>query len=243
MKRQDESLKKKANPERINNTLLGGIETRIVHWFVDIAPDWVTPDTMTLIGMVGSICIFAGYILTNRSPWFLWLASLGFFLNWFGDSTDGNMARLRHIERPRYGYFLDHLLDTITMLMVFLGIGLTPYVNMNVALLTLTAYLMMNIYVYVNTQVHKKFQLSFAMLGPTEGRVMFVIANIFMFFFEFPTVTLLAIEFSYFDLYFIAWMVFLFLLFFSNVLRGIIKLYKEDPPKKYVSRKPINKKK
>ncbi|HET60386.1 MAG TPA: CDP-alcohol phosphatidyltransferase family protein [Chloroflexi bacterium] len=236
MTKQEESLKKKANPERINNTLLGGIETRIVHWFVGIAPDWVNPDMMTLIGMIGSISILAGYILSTRSPWFLWLASFGFFLNWFGDSTDGNMARLRHIERPRYGYFVDHLLDTITMLMIFLGIGFTPYVRIDVALLTLTAYLMMNIYVYVNTQVHKKFQLSFAMLGPTEGRLMFVIANIFMFFFEFPTVTLFAIEFSYFDLYFIAWMVFLFWLFFSNVVRGIIKLYKEDPPKKYVSK-------
>lgn len=237
MTKQEESLKKKANPERINNTVLGGIETRIVHWFVDLAPDWVNPDMMTLIGMVGSVCILAGYILSARSPWYLWLASFGFFLNWFGDSTDGNMARLRHIERPRYGYFLDHSLDTITMLMVFLGIGLSPFVTMNVALLTLTAYLMMNIYVYINTQVHKKFQLSFAMLGPTEGRVMFVIANIFMFFFKFPTVTLLGIEFSYFDLFFIAWMVFLFWLFFSNVVRGIIKLYKEDPPKKYVSQK------
>ena len=171
MRKKRQSLREKANPDRINNTLLGGIETRVVHWFVDIAPDWVNPDMMTLIGMLGSICTLVGYILSARSPWFLWLASFGFFLNWFGDSTDGNMARIRHIERPRYGYFVDHSLDTITMLMVFLGIGFTPYVRMDVALLTLIAYLMMNIYVYVNTQVHKKFQLSFAMLGPTEGRL------------------------------------------------------------------------
>jgi phosphatidylglycerophosphate synthase len=232
-KKKKQSLEQKANPERINNTILGGAETRFIHWFVDIAPDWLSPDHMTLLGMVGSVCILLGYGLSRLHPAYLWLASLGFILNWFGDSTDGNLARLRHIERPRYGYFLDHSLDTITMLMVFVGIGLSPYVNMYIALLTLIAYLMMNVYVYINTQVHKKFQLSFSKLGPTEGRLMFVIANIGMVLIGMKNVLLIGINFSIYDLFFLGWMGFLFWLFFSNVTKGIIKLYKEDPPVKY----------
>ncbi|NSW53110.1 MAG: CDP-alcohol phosphatidyltransferase family protein [Anaerolineae bacterium] len=233
MGKKKESLKEKANPQRINNTILGGAETRFIHWFEKIAPDWVSPDLMTFVGMIGTFSILIGYALSRVHPAWLWLASFGFFLNWFGDSTDGNLARLRHIERPRYGYFLDHCLDTITMLMVFIGVGLTPFVDMYIALFTLIAYLMMNVYVYVNTQVHKKFQLSFAMLGPTEGRLMFVIANTVMIFAGMVNVTLIGIEFSIYDLFFLAWMIFLFWLFFSNVIRGIVKLYKEEPPLRY----------
>lgn len=236
MAKKKSKTQEKANPERINSTILGPAEMRFIKWFVDLAPDWLSPDHMTLLGMVGSIFILAGYGLTVISPAFLWLASFGFVLNWFGDSTDGNLARMRHIERPRYGYFLDHSLDTITMLMVFIGVGMTPFVNMYVALFTLIAYLMMNIYVYINAQVQKKFQLSFSKLGPTEGRLMFVIANTAMLIFGMKNILLIGINFSAYDLFFLAWMVFLFWLFFSSVIKGIIKLYREEPPVKYSRR-------
>lgn len=225
--------KDKSTLERINNTILGGAETAFVHWFERLAPDWVSPDMMTGIGMVGSLAIIIGYALTSKSSNFLWLASLGFVLNWFGDSLDGNLARIRHIERPRYGYFLDHTLDTITMALVFIGVGLTPHIDMRVALGTFTAYLMMNIYVYVNAQVNKKFKISYAKLGPTEGRLMFIIANALMFFLPMKTVSILNFTLSYFDLFFCFWIVILLLMFTYNVFRNIIILYKEDPPRKY----------
>ena len=67
-------------------------------------PAWVMPDTLTALGLFGSLLIFAGYALTIYDSRFLWLSSLGFVINWFGDSLDGTLARYRHIERPRYGF-------------------------------------------------------------------------------------------------------------------------------------------
>lgn len=235
----EETVDKKANPTRINDTLLGPLEKRFIRWFEHLAPDWVSPDLMTMVGMVGTLLTLIGYILTRQNSAFLWLASFGFFLNWLGDSLDGNLARMRHIERPRFGYFVDHSLDTITMLCVFVGIGLTPHVNMLLALLTLVAYLLMNIYVYINTQVTKEFRISYAKLGPTEGRVMFVFSNTVMFFVGMQGFSLFNIQLSIYDVYFIGWAIFLFVLFFGNVFKGLVRLYHEDPPKKYV--RPGNK--
>jgi len=232
---QEEAIKKKANPPRINNTILGPAESRSIHWFVGIAPDWVSPDQMTIIGMIGSILVFVGYALTPRSSAFLWLASFGFFLNWFGDSLDGNIARIRHIERPRYGYFVDHSLDTIGMLFIFVGLGLTPHINMLIALSALISYLLMGIYVYINTQVNKEFQISYAKLGPTEGRLILVIGNIVMYFVGMHSISLLNFQFSIYDIFFMICIIFLLILFFGNVFKGIIKLYKEEPPVKYTS--------
>ena len=230
----EESVENKANPPRINDTVLGPLEKRFIRWFEQIAPDWVSPDLMTMVGMVGTLLTLIGYILTRQNSAFLWLASFGFFLNWFGDSLDGNLARMRHIERPRFGYFVDHSLDTITMLCVFVGMGLTPHVNMNFALSTLVAYLMMNVYVYINTQVSKSFQISYAKLGPTEGRLVFILTNTVMFLVGIKTFPLFSMEFSIYDIFFIGWTIFLLSLFFGNVFKGIVRLYREDPPRKYV---------
>lgn len=231
---EPKTAEEKANPERIINTLLGKPEMRFVRWFESIAPEWVSPDLMTSIGMLGSVLIFVGYILTLIHPAYLWLASFGFFLNWLGDSLDGNLARLRHIERPRYGYFVDHTADVVSMVFIFLGLGLTPYVKMEYALYTLVAYLMMNIFVYIDTQVSHKFKISYAKLGPTEGRVLFIIGNIVMYFVGFQTVNLWNVTFTIYDLYFIFWALFLLGIFLVSVISGSVKLYAEEPPVKYV---------
>lgn len=232
---EEEALKKKANPERINNTILSKAEIRFIRWFVGIAPDWVSPDVMTIIGMIGSVLILIGYMLTRQSSAFLWLASFGFILNWFGDSLDGNIARIRHIERPRYGYFVDHSLDTISMLFIFVGLGLTPHINIMVALSALISYLLMSIHVYINAQVNKEFKISYAKLGPTEGRLIFVIGNIVMYFAGMNSFSLLNYTLSIYDIYFIGWTIVLLLIFFGNVFKGIVKLYQEEPPIKYVT--------
>ncbi|MEE4194471.1 MAG: CDP-alcohol phosphatidyltransferase family protein [Anaerolineae bacterium] len=231
---EQKTAAEKANPQRIINTLFGKPEMRFVRWFESIAPDWVSPDLMTLIGVLGSVLILVGYILTGMHPAFLWLASFGFFLNWFGDSLDGNLARIRHIERPRYGYFVDHTVDVVSMVFIFVGLGITPFVDMNYALYTLVAYLMMNIFVYIDTQVNEKFQISYAKLGPTEGRILFVVSNTVMYFVGYQTVTLFNTVFTIYDLYFIFWALFLLGIFLVSVISGSVKLYAEEPPVKYV---------
>src|SRR5512132_92468 len=168
---------------RINDILLGPLERPALHWLAAHMPAWVTPDICTVIGTLGALLTLVSYGLSNLSPNYLWLASLGFLINWFGDSLDGTLARYRHIERPRYGYYIDHTIDVIRQVINFLGLGLTPYISFNVACLSLISYLLLSVLVYIRTYVVGEFKISYGKLGPTESRVIAVLLNIAMYFF------------------------------------------------------------
>lgn len=167
---------------RINNTLLGSTEKKVLIWLAGRMPAWVVPDTLTLVGLIASFLIFFSYALTLVNKDFLWLASFGFILQWFGDSLDGTLARYRKIERPRYGFFVDHIIDTVSEVLIFLGLGLSPYLRFDLALLALISYLLLSTYVYLVTYVNGVFRISYARLGPTETRVLAIIANTVVFF-------------------------------------------------------------
>ena len=146
-------------------------------------PVWVTPDICTAIGVLGAFITLVSYGLSNLNRNFLWLASLGFVLNWFGDSLDGTLARYRHIERPKFGFYIDHTTDAACQAMIFLGLGLTPYVSFNVACLALIAYMMLSVLAYVRTCVVGEFKISYGKLGPTEIRALAILLNTAMYFF------------------------------------------------------------
>jgi len=162
---------------RENDILLGFLERPALKWLAAHMPSWVTPDVLTWIGIIASIMIFISYILTHISRYFLLLASLGFILNWFGDSLDGTLARYRHIERPRYGFLVDHYVDAISVVLIFLGLGLSPYVDLVVASMGVIAYLLLSIMVYLITYVTGVFQITNAKIGPTEVRLLAILAN------------------------------------------------------------------
>jgi len=168
--------------ERVNDIFLGRLERPALQWFARHLPDRATPDVLTYIGIAGSVLTFAGYWASNLSAWFLWLASLGLVINWFGDSLDGTVARYRHIERPRYGYFVDHAADGVSETFVALGLGLSPYVSFDVAAVALVGYLLMSVYVYLTTYVRGVFQLSYGRIGPTEVRAIIIVFNAILFF-------------------------------------------------------------
>lgn len=168
--------------KRINDILLGPLERPALAWLASHMPQWVSPDLLTMIGLFASLLIFVSYWLTQKSSAFLWLASFGFVLNWFGDSLDGTVARFRKIERPKYGFFVDHIIDAIDEVMVFLGLGVSPYVTFTVANLALVAYLLVSVQVYISTAVHSVFKISYGKLGPTEIRVIAILANTIIFF-------------------------------------------------------------
>ena len=94
---------------RVNDILLGPLERPVLKWLAAHMPTWITPDVCTAIGVLGAFGVGISYILSIYNKNFLWLASIGFFLNWFGDSLDGTLARHRHIERPIFGFFVDVL--------------------------------------------------------------------------------------------------------------------------------------
>ncbi|NPV39838.1 MAG: CDP-alcohol phosphatidyltransferase family protein [Anaerolineae bacterium] len=190
MAKKEKELKKIKKHHRVNNILLGPLERPAIAWLVAHMPRWVTPDHLTFLGFFASVLIGVSYYLTTFDKNYFWLANLGFFLNWFGDSLDGNLARYRKIERPRYGFFIDHTIDTISEVLIFVGIGLSPYVDLTLALLALVGYQCMANLVYITTSVKGEFKISYASLGPTEVRFIAILTNIFMFFVGNPEITL-----------------------------------------------------
>ena len=178
----------KTDHKRVNDILLGPLERPALQWLAAHMPGWMTPDKLTLIGVFGSVVILAGYLLTTVNGAFVWLASIGFVINWFGDSLDGTLARYRKIERPQYGFFVDHTVDAFSYLLVFGGLGLSIYVSFNVAMLALVGYLMMSLFIYVDTYVTGRFKISYGRLGPTEVRALAVLLNAAFFAFGVPKI-------------------------------------------------------
>jgi len=186
--------------KRVSDILLGPLERPALLWLAAHMPAWVNPDILTGVGILGSVVIFFSYWLTNVNANFLWLASLGLVINWFGDSLDGTLARYRKIERPKYGFFVDHTVDSMSMLLVVFGLGLSPYVKFEIACLALIAYLLMSVLVYIRTCVDGVFKISYCRLGPTEVRFVIIIANTVIYFVGNPVVRLWFGAVSIYDL-------------------------------------------
>jgi phosphatidylglycerophosphate synthase len=137
----------------------------------------MTSDILTYIGTVGAIIIAIGYILSSRNINYLWLSTLGFIINWYGDSLDGTLARVRNTQRPVYGYYIDHTVDAINEVVIFIGIGLSGLMHLEFSLMALVAYFLITINVSINAHLKKEFKLTYAGLGPTEFRLIMIIIN------------------------------------------------------------------
>jgi len=159
---------------RVNNSFLATHERNALRWLAERTPSAVTPDHLTLLGLVGAAVVMVGFIACRISPWFVSLAVLGLFLNWLGDSLDGTLARHRKIERPDFGYFLDHSCDLISQTFIFVGLGLSPYFTLFSALLALSMYLLMTSFTYLKVLVLKTHHLSYYGMGATELRLLLV---------------------------------------------------------------------
>lgn len=160
--------------ERIQKNLLAKPERRLLNWLCSIMPAWVTPDILTSAGVFGAIMTFIGYAASGVSVQWLWLSIAGYFVQWFGDSLDGSLARYRRIERPSYGYFIDHSCDGIVTLLILGGMGCSPFVRIDVAMLAVTGYLLLSIHAYLGARVMGEFKLSYGIGGPTELRFVLI---------------------------------------------------------------------
>jgi archaetidylinositol phosphate synthase len=167
---------------RVNDILLGPLERPALKWLAAHMPAWVTPDKCTIIGVFGALVIAVSYTLSLYDRNFLWLASFGFFVHWFGDSLDGTLARYRGVERPIFGFFVDHTTDTFSATVILLSLGNTPYVSFNIACLTLIAYLLLCVLVFIRTGIAGEFKISYSKLGPTEFRAFAILLNTAMYF-------------------------------------------------------------
>lgn len=160
--------------DRIQQNMLAASERRLLNWLCARMPMWVTPDKLTGFGTFGALVIFLGYSLSNFSVHALWLAILGYVMQWFGDSMDGSLARWRKIERPKFGYFIDHSVDGLVILLIMGGMGMSEYVRMDVALFTLAGYLLLSIHAYLSARVLGELKLSYMFGGPTELRFVLI---------------------------------------------------------------------
>lgn len=226
---KNKKMSKIKKHRRVNDILLGPLERPAIDWLVRHLPKWVTPDHLTFLGFIASTLIGISYWLTNRNSAFLFLASFGFVLNWFGDSLDGNLARFRQIQRPKYGFFIDHTIDTISEVIIFLSLGLSPYVDFKIASMALIGYLCMANLVYITTAVSGQFKISYGSLGPTEVRVIAILTNTALYYLGSPKISILSLPpLTYYDLVLILVTILLFFFFFFTVITRGIKLERKD---------------
>ena len=167
----------KADAVRIQTSVLNALEKKVLVWLAQRQPGWMTSDILTWIGTFGAVLIAAGYILVPVNINFLWLSSAGFIINWYGDSLDGTLARVRKMQRPVYGYYIDHTVDAINEVMIFVGMGLSGLMHLNIALMVLVMYFLLTINVSINAHLKKEFRLTYAKMGPTEFRIIAVVVN------------------------------------------------------------------
>jgi len=163
---------------RIQTSILNNLEKKILVAMAKKMPAWVTSDMLTFIGFLGALIIAAGFSLSNLNLNWLWLTVFGLFVNWFGDSMDGSLARVRNTQRKTYGFYIDHNVDVINETIMFVGAGTSPLVNMSFAMLALVAYFMLSVYVYINCHLKGEMRLTYAGLGPTEFRILLAIVCI-----------------------------------------------------------------
>ena len=220
-----------ATPKRTNNGWLEPLERPALAALAARMPSWVTPDFLTAIGFAGSLMTFCAYVLAGWDATWLWVASLGFVVNWFGDSLDGTLARYRQIERPRYGYFLDNAIDLITQLLLAAGIALSGFIYGELSFLALSVFLMMSVLSLLRANVSGVFQLSYGGVGPTEMRAMFIILNTAMYFFPPQPISLLGLEMTYPNWLSLTWSSFALATFVLSMLSDLRRLAAEDPPR------------
>src|SRR4051794_10020780 len=159
------------------NFLLAKVEKRVLRWIASRLPRWILPDDLTALGVLSAVGICAGYMLSNQSPAWLWAASALLVVHWLGDSLDGTLARVREIQRPRYGYYLDHLVDAISTALIGIGLGLSPYMLLSVGALIVVAYLVLSINVYLESYALGRFSIGYGLIGPTEIRLILIALN------------------------------------------------------------------
>jgi phosphatidylglycerophosphate synthase len=187
-----------SSPQREHRSLTAAAEKRLLVWLAERMPGWLNPDHLTVLGLVGNAMGGIGYLLAGRNPAWLHLVNLSLFVNWFGDSLDGTLARVRNRLRPRYGFYVDHLVDALGALFLLVGLAASGLVSERIALALLVAYYFFSINMYLATCSLGVFKISYGLLGGTELRILLAAVNLWVL--VQPRVTLVGRSWLVFDL-------------------------------------------
>lgn len=218
--------------ERVNSTLTGAVERRVLAWLCRRMPRRVTSDMLTFTGVAGAGIACLGYALSPSDPLWLWLAILGLAINWFGDSLDGSLARYHKAERPRYGFFIDHVTDTLNIAFIVIGIGLTSFVRLESGLFVLAAYYVLMVTTMATCVVTGVFRISFKGVGPTEMRLVVLAGTVAALFHTPPAFTLFTLRVTSYDLVMWAAAAVMMVTGVEHVVRIARSLAIEDPPRR-----------
>ncbi len=166
---------------RDNRALLAAAEKRLLVWIAHRLPRPVNSDHLTALALLAMGVTGAGFALARWDIRSLWLVLIGLALNWFGDSLDGTLARVRRVERPRYGFYVDHVLDLLGTALLMGGLALSGFMSPVIALAVLAGYLLVTGEVFLATAVQGIFRMSFAGIGPTELRLLLAAGTLALF--------------------------------------------------------------
>jgi archaetidylinositol phosphate synthase len=169
------------NANRVQASFLASGEKRVLVWMAEHTPAWINSDHLTFLGFTAQIMAGVGYAMARFDR--RWLTAVIAFLalNWLGDSLDGTLARVRQKQRPRYGFYVDHILDSFGSLALMGGLALSGYMHPYIAIGLLLAFLLLSIQSYLATYTLGEFRLSFWNFGPTELRILLAVGNLALF--------------------------------------------------------------
>jgi len=166
---------------RLQQSFLSGAEKRLLIGMAERTPAWINSDHLTALGFLAQLSTGASYVLAQRNELWLFAGIVFLALNWLGDSLDGTLARVRQKQRPRYGFYVDHMLDSIGTVALMGGLALSGYISPLVAIALLVLFLLLSIQSYLATHTLGEFRMSFWSFGPTELRLLLVAGNLALF--------------------------------------------------------------
>ncbi len=212
---------------RVNRSLTASAEKRALEWMAARAPRWVTSDQLTMLGLCAQIGAGVFYALSRHHRYALLLVCLCLALNWLGDSLDGTLARVRRQQRPRYGFYVDHMVDIFGATALMCGLGFSGFLHWQTAIAMLVAFLLLSGESYLATYTLQCFELSHGLFGPTEIRILLIIGNLALL--RSPYSTLFGYRMLLFDLGGIIAAIGMFAMAILVTMRHTAKLYRQEP--------------
>jgi archaetidylinositol phosphate synthase len=216
-----------ANTVRIQESLLAGMEKRTLIWIAGRLPSAINSDHLTVLGISSMIAAALAYWMAADNPIFLWVVNICLVLNWFGDSLDGTVARVRNRQRPRYGYYVDHVVDVIAISVLMAGMTFGGQIRPAIAAVFLVGYLLLSSEVFLATHALNKFQISFFKFGPTELRLLLITGNLFVYYMN-PQIAWFGGNWQLFDVGFAIGAIGVLAIFAITAIRHTVQLYNEE---------------
>lgn len=216
----------KKEVERKQESLLAPLERRVLLWLAARMPEQVSADHLSALGLVAMFLAGLFYYLAGREPLYLHLVNLALALNWFGDSLDGTIARYRNRLRPKYGFYVDHMIDTFGTFFMMGGLALSGYMSERVAVALLIVYFMLSINSYLAAYSLGTFSISFWKFSPTELRILLAAGNLFLI--RNPYATLWGKKYLLYDVGGIVGLCGMTLMLLVSTIRNTITLYRAE---------------